>query len=94
MSRPQETIVDSKTGAVLFGPEDYPFSRLNAPGSFFVRDSRSFMVVSSVLDAEKNTIITTVKPQVPVRLASVLMCADPEDVAIVIYEGLGYHRID
>ena len=28
------------------------------------------------------------------RLASVLMCADPEDVAITIYEGLGYHRID
>ena len=68
MSRPQETIVDSKTGAVLFGPEDYPFSRLNAPGSFFVRDSRSYTVVSSVLDAEKNTITTTVKPQTPVWL--------------------------
>lgn len=28
------------------------------------------------------------------RLARVLMCADPEDVAIGIYEGLGYRRID
>ncbi len=28
------------------------------------------------------------------RLARVLMCADPEDVAIGIYEALGYRRID
>lgn len=67
MSRPQETIVD-EAGKILFGPEDYPFSRLNAPGSFFTRDGKSFTVISSVLDAEKNAITTTVKPERPVSL--------------------------
>ena len=67
MNRPKETIVD-ETGAVLFGPEDYPFSRLNSPGSFFVRGGISYTVISSVLDTEKNAIITAVKAQPPVWL--------------------------